>query len=58
MSYVSRDSSVGVAPRYGLHGPENEYRWGRDLPHAGENGRDQSSAPPPAIINEVKNKQL
>ena len=28
-----RDSSVGIATRYGLHGPGIESRWGRDFPH-------------------------
>jgi len=27
-SVVGRDSSVGVATRYGLHGPGIESRWG------------------------------
>jgi hypothetical protein len=31
---VGRDSSVGVANRYGKDGPGIEYRWGRDFPHA------------------------
>jgi hypothetical protein len=31
--YGSRDSSVGVATRYGLDGPGIESRWGRDFPH-------------------------
>jgi hypothetical protein len=31
---VGRDSSVGVATRYGLDGPVIESRWGgRDFPH-------------------------
>ena len=29
----SRDSSVGIATRYGLEGPVIESRWGRDFPH-------------------------
>jgi hypothetical protein len=29
-----RDSSVGVATRYGLDDPGVESRWGRDLPHS------------------------
>jgi hypothetical protein len=29
----SRDSSVGIATRYGLDGPGIESRWGRDFPH-------------------------
>ena len=30
---MSRDSSVGIATRYGLDGPVIESRWGRDFPH-------------------------
>jgi hypothetical protein len=30
---VGRDSTVGIATRYGLDGPGIESRWGRDLPH-------------------------
>ena len=30
---VGRDSSVGIATRYGLEGPGIESRWGRDFPH-------------------------
>jgi len=30
---MSRDSSVGIATRYGLGGPGIESRWGRDFPH-------------------------
>ena len=29
----SRDSSVGIATRYGLDGPGIESLWGRDIPH-------------------------
>ena len=32
-SYVGRDSSVGIATRYGLDGPGIESRWGRDFQH-------------------------
>ena len=28
-----RDSSVGIATRYGLDGPGIETRWGEDFPH-------------------------
>jgi hypothetical protein len=28
-----RDSSVGIATRYGLNGLVFESRWGRDFPH-------------------------
>ena len=31
--HVGRDSSVGIATRYGLDGPGIESRWGRDFPH-------------------------
>jgi len=31
--YVSRDSSVGIAIRYGLDGPGIESRRRRDFPH-------------------------
>ena len=30
--WMDRDSSVGIATRYGLGGPGNESRWGRDFP--------------------------
>ena len=30
---MGRDSSVGIATRYGLDGPGIEFRWGRDFPH-------------------------
>ena len=30
---VGRDSSVGIATRYGLDGPGIESRWARDFPH-------------------------
>ena len=30
---MGRDSSVGIATRYGLVGPEIECRWGRDFLH-------------------------
>jgi len=29
---VGRDSSVGIATRYGMDGPGIESRWGRDFP--------------------------
>ena len=29
----NRDSSVGIATRYGLEGPGIESRWGRNFPH-------------------------
>ena len=30
---MGRDSSVGIATRYGLDCPGIEFRWGRDFPH-------------------------
>jgi hypothetical protein len=30
---VDRDSSDGIATRYGLDGSGIEFRWGRDIPH-------------------------
>jgi hypothetical protein len=33
LQLVGRDSSVGIATRYGLDGPGIESRWGRDFPH-------------------------
>jgi len=30
---MGRDSSVGIASRYGLDGPGIELLWGRDFPH-------------------------
>jgi hypothetical protein len=30
---VGRDSSVGIATRYGVDGPGIESRWGRGFPH-------------------------
>ena len=30
---VGRDSSVGIATRYGLDGPGIESQWGQDFPH-------------------------
>ena len=32
--YVDRDSSVGIATRYGIDGPGIESRWKRDFPHS------------------------
>jgi len=31
-THFGRDSSVGIATRYGLHGPRIEFRCGRDFP--------------------------
>ena len=37
-SDVGRDSSVGIAIRYGLDDSGIESRWGRDFPHSFETG--------------------
>jgi hypothetical protein len=34
LCFVGRDSSVGIATRYGLHGPGIESRCGRDFSHS------------------------
>ena len=31
--FMGRDSSVGIATGYGLHGPGIESKWRQDLPH-------------------------
>jgi len=31
--YIGRDSSVGIATRFGLDGPGIKSQWGRDFPH-------------------------
>ena len=33
VAYSGRDSSVGIATRYGLDGPGIESRWWRDFPY-------------------------
>jgi hypothetical protein len=33
LNYVGRDTSVGIASRYGLDGPGIESRWRREFPH-------------------------
>jgi hypothetical protein len=38
MRKVGRDSSVGIATRYGLDGPGIESRWGRDFRHPSRPG--------------------
>ena len=30
---MGRDSSVGIAPRYGMDSPGIESQWGLDFPH-------------------------
>jgi hypothetical protein len=39
-----RDSSVGIATRYGLVGPGIESRWGRDFTHPLQTGPEAHSA--------------
>jgi hypothetical protein len=38
---VDRDSSVGIATRYGLEGPGIETQRGRDFPHPSRTGPTQ-----------------
>ena len=35
---MGRDSSLGIAPRYRLHGPGIESRWRRDFQHPSRPG--------------------
>ena len=41
---MDRDSSDGTATRYGLDGPEIEYRQGRDFPHPSRPGPEAHPA--------------
>ena len=43
---VGRDSSVGIATRYGLDGPGTESRWGRDSPRLSKPTWD-----PPSLLS-------
>jgi len=43
----ARDSSVGIATRYGFDGPGMESRWGRDFPHASR----PAQGPPSLLYN-------
>ena len=40
-----RDSSVGIATRYGLGGPGIECRWGRDFPHSSRPALEPTQPP-------------
>ena len=42
---TGRDSSVGIATRYGLDGPGIESRWGRDFPHPFRPALDPTQPP-------------
>jgi hypothetical protein len=42
---LDRHSSVGIATRYGLDGPGNEYLWGRDFPHLSRLGLGPTRPP-------------
>jgi hypothetical protein len=44
---VGRDSSVGIASRFGLDGPGIEFRWRRGFPHR----PDRSWDPPSPLYN-------
>ena len=45
---MGRDSSVGIATRYGMDGPGIESRWGRDFPHP---SRPALGGPPSLLYN-------
>ena len=45
VTFKSRDSSVGIATRYGLDGPEIECRWWRDFPHLSRKALEPSHPP-------------
>ena len=45
--FMGRDSSVGIATRYGLDGPGIESRWGGDFPHCS----DRPWGPPNLLYN-------
>jgi hypothetical protein len=40
-----RDSSVGIATRYGLDGPGVESRWGGDFPHPSRTALEPTQPP-------------
>jgi hypothetical protein len=42
---VDRDSSVGLATRYGLDGPGIESRWGRYFPHPSKSALGPTQPP-------------
>jgi len=42
---VGRDSSVGIATRYGLDGPGIKSLWGRDFPHLSGPSQEPTQAP-------------
>ena len=53
-SGVGRDSSVGIATRYGLDGPGIESRWGRDFSHL---SRPELGPTQPRIRGEFRPRQ-
>jgi hypothetical protein len=42
---VARDSSVGIATRYGLDGPGIDSRWRRDFPHISRPAQEPTHPP-------------
>jgi hypothetical protein len=48
---TGRDSSVGIATRYRLNGPEIEFLWGRDFPHP---SRPAPGGPPSLLYNRYR----
>jgi hypothetical protein len=53
ITLVGRDSSVGIATCYGLHGPGIESRWGRDFSHSYGPALDPTQ-PPIRVFPESK----
>jgi hypothetical protein len=54
---VDRDSSVGIATRYGLDGPGIESRWGLDIPQPSRPALGPTQPPVqwvPSLFLEVK----
>ena len=44
-NYGRRDSSVGIATRYGLDGTGIESRWGRGFPHPSRHALEPTQPP-------------
>ena len=42
---MRRDSSVGIATRYGLDGPRIESQWGQDFPHPSRSALEPTQPP-------------
>ena len=58
---MCRDSSVGIATRYGLDGPQIESRWGRDFPYPSRSALAPTRHPVqrvPGLSREVKRRDV